>query len=226
MASGDVSHFDDKPGSKQELEKLYRDQPSVRAFLREAHKLDHKHDIPYIGGISTDGKTVYLDRHVPLEIGDLPVAKLIILHETIEYAIIRELSRAKHDKFWFDHAHKYYEQAHHLATAAEDLMLTGEGLKWKTYTEALRPYYKPVEDEKLENPPKDIALYPYTGHLYQLLWDFRKGKVSKSFVNYRRGRAQESCGNCSMFLRSSHGCTLVAGVIVSSDVCDKWTAKT
>ena len=35
------------------------------AVVRRAGKIDRKHDIPYLAGYSRDGKTIYIDRHMP-----------------------------------------------------------------------------------------------------------------------------------------------------------------
>lgn len=62
------------------------------------------------------------------------------------------------------------------------------------------------------------------------------GKVSKESVNYRRAWlvARKRCGNCSMFrpdrasvqsARATGRCTLVEGLIVAGDVCDRWEAR-
>lgn len=219
MSTGD---FDDAPGNSRALAEAYKKYPAIGAFMGEEHHLDHAHDVPYIGGISADGKTYYLDRHVPEKIGKIPVKLLIRVHETFEYSYIRELARRARVRHWQDHAHRFYEQAHHLATAAEKVLLDEMGIIWKTYTEALRPYYKPVDHENLTKPPHELSLYPYSGQLYRLLWDFRRGKVAKATVNYRPGNSEKSCGTCSMYLTTVHACSLVAGTIRASDVCNKW----
>ena len=53
-------------------------------------------------------------------------------------------------------------------------------------------------------------------------------KVSKSSVHYRAADSAKHCANCSMFRPSAFGdgtCTLVAGEINATDVCDKWEKK-
>ena len=49
-------------------------------------------------------------------------------------------------------------------------------------------------------------------------------KVSKDSVNYRPATNNKRCGNCSMFSENGR-CTLVEGLIRSSDTCDKWVEK-
>ena len=41
------------------------DGSRARRDLRRVKKLDRKHDIPYLAGYSQDGKTIYIDRHMP-----------------------------------------------------------------------------------------------------------------------------------------------------------------
>jgi hypothetical protein len=57
-------------------------------------------------------------------------------------------------------------------------------------------------------------------------------KLSKISVHYQTGTGNHRCGTCSMFrlpagnmLREPGSCTLVAGKILSEDVCNRWNAK-
>jgi hypothetical protein len=54
-----------------------------------------------------------------------------------------------------------------------------------------------------------------------------RGKLSKRETNYRLATpgAMRRCGNCSMFLRRTQACTLVAGIIRAPYVCDEWEAR-
>ena len=38
---------------------------ALDAICRRVKKLDRSHDIPYLAGYSLDGKTIYIDRHLP-----------------------------------------------------------------------------------------------------------------------------------------------------------------
>ena len=40
---------------------------ALDAVARRVKNLDRKHDIPYVAGYSKDGKTIYIDRHLPSE---------------------------------------------------------------------------------------------------------------------------------------------------------------
>ena len=35
------------------------------AVVRQIRKLDRRYDIPYLAGYSRNGKTIYIDRHMP-----------------------------------------------------------------------------------------------------------------------------------------------------------------
>jgi hypothetical protein len=38
---------------------------ALDAIMRRVKNFDRKHDIPYLAGYSLDGKTIYIDRHMP-----------------------------------------------------------------------------------------------------------------------------------------------------------------
>jgi hypothetical protein len=38
----------------------------VKALRRRVRSVNHEYDIPYIAGYSVDGKTIFIDRHLPL----------------------------------------------------------------------------------------------------------------------------------------------------------------
>ena len=38
---------------------------ALEAVVRQISKLDRDHDIPYLAGYSKNGKTIYIDRHMP-----------------------------------------------------------------------------------------------------------------------------------------------------------------
>src|ERR1700732_3538907 len=102
MSAGD-SQFDDPPGSLARLRALLIKYPAIGKRLRRARKVCNTFDIPYLGGISQDGKYVYLDRHLPEKSEGVPLAKYIEVHESVEQAILPHVEG--------------YEAAHHLATA-------------------------------------------------------------------------------------------------------------
>ena len=158
---------------------------------------------------------MYIDRTLPLRIlSDIPLTELLAIHETVEQALVMV-------------CHMKYEPAHHLATAAEAYALrtVGHGESWKDYRAVLRPYYRPIEAAELGDVPQDLALYPYSGHLYKDLWDLQHGKITKTKAGYRRATSMVACGSCSMFRPTNRSCSLVIGRILAPDTCDRWEPK-
>ena len=70
--------------SRREAERLFT-EPRVKARLAQKPKIDRSYDLPYLGGYSRDGRTVYIDRHFPasVKIGGKSVnaVPFIVMHE-------------------------------------------------------------------------------------------------------------------------------------------------
>ena len=64
-----ISAIPTAPHKKLRLPEWYVSEPDdgsrARCDLRRVKKFDRKHDIPYLAGYSQDGKTIYIDRHMP-----------------------------------------------------------------------------------------------------------------------------------------------------------------
>jgi hypothetical protein len=64
----------------------------VSSLMMERAKLDRKHDIPYLAGYSLDGKTIYIDRHMPRAFKfrgrAVETDRFLILHEEVEKTLI------------------------------------------------------------------------------------------------------------------------------------------
>lgn len=48
--------------------------------------------------------------------------------------------------------------------------------------------------------------------------------MAKSEADYRKGTPEEHCGKCKMF-KAPHACTLIEGIIQSTDICDYYEEK-
>jgi hypothetical protein len=222
MSAGDPSRYDDKPGSIAALRALLIKYPNIGRLLRVPRTLLHSFTIPYLSGISSDGRTVYIDQHIPVMDGGINFAKYLEIHESVERAIwliaheVRELVNLRK-----------YEPCHHLATAAEHYAVLSDGHTWEDYTEALRPDYSPVEDEELGRVPPDLMTYPYAGKLLRRIQKAAAAtKFTQQEVNYREAPASPmQCRNCWKFLPKVKGCQRVDGLIDADDVCDKWELK-
>jgi hypothetical protein len=97
---------------------------ALDAIVRRVKKLDHDHDIPYLAGYSEDGKTIYIDRHMPRTMKfrgrEIDSDRFLILHEEVEKTLIDQLGL-------------HYRHAHQIATRAEEAAVRAAGLVWRDY---------------------------------------------------------------------------------------------
>src|ERR1700738_690160 len=68
---------------------------ALAAVVRNVGKLDRQHDVPYLAGYSRNGKTIYIDRHMPKSFTfrgrRITTDRFLILHEAVEKALIDHL---------------------------------------------------------------------------------------------------------------------------------------
>jgi hypothetical protein len=115
-------------------------------------RLDRRHDIPYLAGYSRDGRTVYIDRHLPRSFlcrgRRVQTDRFLILHEAVEKAILSGLGL-------------HYQHAHQIALRAEEAAVRAAGVPWRLYDRFMRQYIKEVSDERLTRLPLDLDIKPY-----------------------------------------------------------------
>jgi len=125
---------------------------ALDAILRRVKKLDRSHDVPYLAGYSMDGKTIYIDRHLPFSFKyrgrTVDVDRFLIMHEEVEKTLIDQLDL-------------HYLHAHQIATRAEEAAVRAERISWRAYDRFMQKYVKTVGDERLKKVPKDLDLKPY-----------------------------------------------------------------
>ena len=118
-------------------------------ILRRVKKLDRKHDIPYLAGYSLDGKTIYIDRHMPRSFKfrgrTIDTDRFLILHEEVEKTLIDQLGL-------------HYLHAHQIATRAEEAAVRAAGIDWRDYDRFMQKYVKRIGDERLNKVPDDLDL--------------------------------------------------------------------
>src|SRR6476620_5830014 len=111
---------------------------ALDAVARQIVKLDRRHDIPYLAGYSRDGKTIYIDRHMPkwftFQSRRINTDRFLILHEAVEKALI-------------DHLGLRYLHAHQIATRAEQAAVRASGLTWQAYDRFMRKFVTRIGDE-------------------------------------------------------------------------------
>src|SRR6476646_4254185 len=134
---------------------------ALDAVVRRAKRLDRKHDIPYLAGYSKDGKTIYIDRHMPktmkYEGREIDTDRYLILHEEVEKTLIDQLNL-------------HYLHAHQIASRAEQAAVRAAGVRWRDYDRFMQRHVKHIGDEKLEKVPADLDLKPYRDeHDYDLV---------------------------------------------------------
>ena len=125
---------------------------ALDAILKRIKKLDRAHDIPYLAGYSRDGKTIYIDRHLPKTFSfrrkTVDVDRYLILHEEVEKTLIDQLGL-------------HYQHAHQIATRAEEAAVRADGISWRAYDHFMQTYVKDMGDESLSRVPANLDLKPY-----------------------------------------------------------------
>jgi len=144
---------------------------ALDAILRRVKKLDRTHDIPYLAGYSVDGKTIYIDRHLPRTMSykgrKIEVDRYLIMHEEVEKTLIDQLDL-------------HYLHAHQIATRAEEAAVRADGVLWRDYDRFMQKYIKRIGDERLKKVPEDLDLKPYRDeHDFDLIERMRKGLTKR-----------------------------------------------
>jgi hypothetical protein len=134
---------------------------ALDAVVRRVKNLDRKHDVPYLAGYSNDGKTIYIDRHMPKTMHadgrDIDTDRYLILHEEVEKTLIDQLNL-------------HYLHAHQIASRAEQAAVRAAGIGWRAYDEFMQKNVKLIGDERLKKVPDDLDLKPYRDeHDYDLV---------------------------------------------------------
>jgi hypothetical protein len=160
---------------------------ALDAICRRVKKFDRKHDIPYLAGYSEDGKTIYIDRHMPqffkFRGRTIDTDRFLILHEEVEKTLIDQLGL-------------HYLHAHQIATRAEQAAVRAAGVNWRDYDRFMQKYVKRIGDERLTKVPADLDTKPYRDEhdddlLRRMLASIDKGHVPAGF----RGKQLRDAAN-------------------------------
>ena len=145
---------------------------AVKAIRRRI-RVSHSYDIPYIAGYSTDGHTVFIDRHLPRTFRSwtqtVRIEPFILVHETIEKALLDELRL-------------HYLHAHQIAVRAERDAVKAAGVSWWQYQSFMKKHEKHIQEEKLQRVPAALDLTPYR--------DEKDFGLLQQLVRKERSRAQ------------------------------------
>ena len=109
-------------------------------------------DVPYGGGSSKDGNTIYIDRRIPrygvIDGKRVDIWKLIADHEDLEKRLLDQGMT--------------YAQAHAEATKGEDHIADHQGIKHADYENFLKPFLERAKREaRPDQVPADIEDRPY-----------------------------------------------------------------
>jgi hypothetical protein len=174
---------------------------ALDAVVRRAKKINRNHDIPYLAGYSNDGKTIYIDRHMPAvwkyRGREIDTDRYLILHEEVEKTLIDQLGL-------------HYLHAHQIATRAEQAAVRAAGITWRDYDRFMQKYVKAIGDERLTKVPADLDLKPYRDeHDYDLLKRMGDG-IERGIVppnvkpQHLRGKIERALGEIDGH-RKRHG---------------------
>ena len=124
---------------------------ALEAVVRQVKKLDRRHDIPYLAGYSKNGKTIYIDRHMPKSFlfrgRRINIDRFLILHEAMEKTLM-------------DHLGLRYLHAHQIATRAEQAAVRASGVSWNAYDRLMRTYVKRIGDARVIKIPAILTSSP------------------------------------------------------------------
>ncbi len=120
--------------------------------IKKRAKLDRTWDIPYLAGYSRDGKTIFIDRHLPKSFmangKRIYVDQFLILHEAVEKSLLNKLGLI-------------YQMAHQIALRAEEAAVRAAGVSWREYDRFMQDFIKEAGDERLTRIPLDLDIKPY-----------------------------------------------------------------
>jgi hypothetical protein len=167
---------------------------ALDAIMRRVKKLDRKHDIPYLAGYSQDGKTIYIDRHMPSSFKfrgrTIDTDRFLILHEEVEKSLIDQLGL-------------HYLHAHQIATRAEQAAVRAAGVNWRDYDRFMQKFVKRAGDERLTKVPDDLDTKPYRDEhdddlLRRMLASIDNGDAPKGF---RRSQLRDAVYDVRDYVR-------------------------
>lgn len=157
MSSGDI---DDRLGPPGKVDDLRKTSQGFDLYMSSIDSIPIKRaGVPYGAGISTDGRTCYVDDRLVLILNGVDVSPALRTHECVEWAL-RE---------YFDIGWDYHSDpsGHRLANRAEYEEVgrlfpdQDPDDAWEAYDDFVDPQIRNIEHEDVTNVPKDLALYPY-----------------------------------------------------------------
>ncbi len=214
------------------------DNPLVRERINRPRKISFAFDMPYVGGYSVNGDTIYGDRHLPEELElELDGQKKTVRpaeflfdhlgHEPVEWSVMDGLG-------WS------YNSAHAgPATGSERrkvIARLGPGW-WTPWQREIGKYVKADQRERIEKMPKDYDLRPILyppvnrallAHVQKAMGKERKYTKAETHYSDTRGTRSQHCGkdrewgNGCRYFEHPAACELVRGYIEARGLCDEY----
>lgn len=233
MNSGRHSHTGSFGMTGAALDRVLNN-PLVKERLLRPRKIIRDFDQPYVGGYSSNGEHIYLDRHLPEELkleldGQKRTVRPITFlaeymgHEPVEWSVMDALGWS------YGHAHSGPATGSERRKVLRDL---GPGW-WQAWQHEIEKYVKADAHEKITKMPADYdmrpLLYPPVNH--KLVDHVRQvmggstAKKSKHEVEYTdNGHPGTRCKDCEHF-QAPQSCEKVRGKIARAGWCLLWDAK-
>jgi hypothetical protein len=124
----------------------------VAALQQRLPRIDRRHDSPYLAGYSRDGRTVYIDRHMPKSFvcrgRRVLTDRFLLTHEIVEKALLDQLR-------------PHYLHAHQVALRIEQAAVRAAGVEWRDYNRFTKENEKEIGSERLRRAPRELDLTPY-----------------------------------------------------------------
>jgi hypothetical protein len=233
-----TGHLRGEVKTPQELY-LVLGEADTSSLYAKSVKLDTSHDIPYAGGVSVDGKTVYIDRTLYRDVMSGKVK-------------VRGMSPRQLIACWSEHEHTEktiddgdnpvddYLAAHGMATAKEHEsveLILGKG-KADGYEDQITQALKRCMARDPADPPKDLWCGPYLDNPeprdLELIRIFKAKGVKDAFKHSKAdpkigyGMGGRNCDDCAMYMnpdKESSECEIVCGLVRYNRQCLKWVER-
>lgn len=231
MATGHLK-YNEKPEAELLQVMGQHDTPTIKA---RPVTVNTSCDVPYLGGMSVSGKTVYIDRefYEDLKSGRLDIRGMtprqilqaIIEHEHTEKSIMDG-----------DNPVDTYPAAHEYATTAEHDFVRKLGVNPEYYEKCLDPFIDECLRKPPQNPPRDLWCGPILDDpnaedkriLRQLRAKGVEDANKKAKEDVRYGMGAERCEDCAMFQKPNSilsQCDVVSGLVRYNRHCDEWIKR-
>ena len=136
-----------------------KDVDAAESDLVGHESIDHDHDVPFVAGMSTDGKTLYVDHQAWPMIVKEKLLRPLVVHESVENELMTKYGMK-------------YGPAHAIATAAEEGAAKANGHSLSDYNAKWDRIIRAVSARaRYPNVPKDLNTKPYVdeGEMDKLL---------------------------------------------------------